>query len=271
VSSTTGVHDPTERPNSMPKHVECADCHNPHVTRGGARARAPQIKPAMAGASGITGSGVRVAPAAFEYQVCYKCHAGTGTVRLPLVNRVFVNTNVAREFSPANASYHPVEARGKNHSVPSLLQGWTTTSRVYCTHCHGNSSTSGPRGPHGSAYRPLLVARYEVRDKTRESSSAYALCYGCHNRASILRNDSFSQHKRHIGDEKTPCSVCHDPHGVSATQSSGGTHLINFDRDVVSKSGKARTGPIFKDRGVRRGSCTLKCHNRDHDDEDYSP
>ncbi len=226
----------------------------------------------MRGALGVANFGAPTAEATYEYEVCYKCHAWNNPVRSPIVDRIFHNNNVADEFSTANASYHPVEAQGKNPDVPSLLQPWNTTSLVYCTDCH-SSEAGGVSGPHGSAYRPLLVRQYVTIDNTRESYEAYALCYGCHNRASILRADSFDLHDKHIRGKRTPCSVCHDPHGVSAAQApaSQSTHLINFDRDVVFPSEKANNGagPFFVDQGARRGSCTLLCHGEDHDDEDY--
>ncbi len=272
VDETTGVHDPTERPWAMSKHVECADCHNAHRTAGAPRARAPIIKPAMRGATGISGAGGRTVTASYEYQVCYKCHAGRRTVRHPVVDRVLVNTNVADEFDPANPSYHPVETRGRNRQVPSLLQPLRVTSMIYCTDCHGSDSVRGKtRGPHGSQYRPLLVREYDTTDETSESPQAYALCYGCHSRTSILADRSFSVHRKHVVEESAPCSLCHDPHGVSATQSTmtGGTHLINFDRRVVKASKTAGQGPSFTDRGSLKGSCTLECHGEDHSDRRY--
>jgi len=273
VRKTTGVHDPVEDYQTMRKHVECADCHNPHRTGAARRGnKAPFIKNAMAGATGISTSGNTAVEATYEYEVCYKCHSGRGTVRSPLVDRVIVNTNVADEFSPRNPSFHPVEAKGRNTNVPSLTQKFRSTSRVYCTDCHGSDSgASRASGPHGSRFSPLLVRQYTTADNTRESPTAYALCYGCHTRTSILGNRSFSQHNNHITTRNAPCSACHDPHGVSATQVSGrsGTHLINFDRDIVKPSKTTSRGPVFVDRGTFRGSCTLNCHGEEHVNRTY--
>ena len=271
VNRTTGVHDPLEDPRTMSKHVECSDCHNPHRVRSGRQSRAPFIKPAMQGARGVRGRDAKSSGALYEYQVCYRCHAGRGTVRSPLVDRVLINTNVADEFSPVNPSYHPVQAQGKNSSVPSLLTPLKTTSRIYCTDCHGSDSLTGPKGPHGSRYRPLLVRPYVTIDRTTESPRAYGLCYGCHSRESILADRSFGEHRKHIVEQKTPCSVCHDPHGISASQASGGsgTRLINFDRRVVLPPSAPNRGPTFLDRGPLRGSCTLNCHGREHVDQKY--
>jgi predicted CXXCH cytochrome family protein len=271
VREFTGIHDPKEDPSIMRRHVECADCHNSHQARAGHTATPPFLQPPMTGATGATGAGDIVKPAIYEYQVCYKCHGGRGTVRAPLVDRVLINTNVAEEFSPANYSFHPIETQGKNSSVPSLLLPWRTTSLMYCTDCHSSSATGGPRGPHGSAYTPLLVRNYATADLTTESPAAYDLCYGCHNRSAIISETGpFKYHKKHVSEKRTPCSACHDPHGISSTQSTPatGTHLINFDRTIALPLGN-NTAPIYTDSGNQRGSCTLRCHNKDHNNLKY--
>ncbi len=261
VRLTTGVHDPTEQPSAMSEHVECADCHNPHQARRGGPRQAPFIQPAMAGATGVMNAGLTPGEAQYEYQVCYKCH-GSRNVSQPTVDRIFDNSDIADAFDPANASYHPVQAQGRNPNVPSLLQNYNTTSMIYCADCHGSDDAS-IRGPHGSRYAPLLTHNYSTRDNTKESPQAYALCYQCHNRASILEDRSFKKHKEHIDGEDTSCATCHDPHGVREN-----SHLINFDRSVVGPASNG-VGPIFEDRGNFTGSCTLSCHGENHIDEDY--
>lgn len=262
----TGIHNPKEDPRTMRPHVECVDCHSPHRALKGATARAPFLPAVMKGAAGANGSGSPVSPALYEYQVCYKCHAGANLVHAAaVVIRVIPNADLGQLFSPNNPSYHPIEAVGKNINVPSLSQPLTITSRIYCTDCHGSDSPEA-RGPHGSRNRPLLVRRYDTADNTPESPQAYALCYGCHERNSILGNQSFPLHRLHVVGEKAPCSACHDSHGNSATQvnAANGTHLINFDSRIVQPSRIAGTGPTFTDQGMFRGSCTLLCHNVDH-------
>ena len=74
---------------------------------------------------------------------------------------------------------------------------------------------------------------------------------------------------KHIVEERTPCNVCHDPHGISDTQgnSINNTHLINFDTSVVSAMGMGGMGGgnlEFVDNGRFAGSCTLSCHGRQH-------
>jgi hypothetical protein len=143
-----------------------------------------------------------------------------------------------------------------------------------CTDCHNSDQArsaggAGPEGPHGSSFAPILVRNYATIDNTPESASNYALCYGCHSQDSILNDDSFREHDKHIRGEDTPCNACHDPHGISATQgnSTNNSHLINFDTSIVfpNQNGLLR----FVDNGQFAGSCDLLCHGEDHDNFDY--
>ena len=68
----------------------------------------------------------------------------------------------------------------------------------------------------------------------------------------------------------TPCSACHDPHGICSTVSSGSdhTHLINFDTTIVRP--EPGTGRLeFRDKGHFAASCTLLCHGEVREDADY--
>jgi predicted CXXCH cytochrome family protein len=263
VDRTTGVHDPTEDPNSMRAHVECADCHNPHRTSATGTARAPFIKPSMKGASGMNSTGTLIAAAEYEYEVCYKCHSRRNFAT-PVVDRVLGTNNIADEFSTSCASFHPIETTGRNNFVPSLVNTLTPATILYCTSCHGSDDPNGAKGPHGSANKPLLIATYTTGDSVLESPQVYDLCYTCHNRSSILADESFKTHKLHIVDQKTPCSVCHDPHGVREN-----AKLINFDRNVVRPSETTGRGPTFTNGSTRHGSCALSCHGKEHNDLAY--
>ncbi len=259
----TGVHDPTENPTSMAAHVECTDCHNPHRVQSTADAPAPAVRSAMLGVSGKTASGIMVNPATYEYQVCYKCHSQNNFAQ-PVVNRFLGTDNIADEFNPTNQSFHPVQTQGRSTDVPSLKQAYNTSSIIRCTDCHGTDQPSAAAGPHGSSSKPMLKANYSTNTIVVESPAAYALCYQCHDRNSILNDESFKEHDEHIRGEDSSCSACHDSHGVTNY-----THLINFDRNQVFPSPKAGTGPTFVDRGTRRGSCTLLCHGKDHRNKKY--
>ncbi|MFQ5548699.1 MAG: cytochrome c3 family protein [Woeseia sp.] len=275
VQDYTRVHDATEDPTIfMPNHVECVDCHNPHRVNSNTAA-APAVGGTQLGVSGVSAAGVAVPESSFLYEICFKCHADNNVLSFVPITRQHAQINTRLEFDLANPSYHPVEGIGKNPDVPSLAGGpYSETSIIYCTDCH-NSDTStasggpGPDGPHGSIYSPILERNYTTLDNTTESTFEYALCYKCHDRNSILGDDSFKEHDTHVRKEDAPCSTCHDPHGVSATQGNpvNNTHLINFDLNIVSPSSSGLL--MFEDLGARRGQCYLTCHGKDHDPKDY--
>ena len=101
-----------------------------------------------------------------------------------------------------------------------------------------------------------------LRDLRPESAAAYALCYKCHERDSILADESFPTHRLHVEKAQAACTTCHDPHGVA-----NATHLINFNRTYV---GPAEGGGLeWSDGGRLRGTCTLSCHGVNHDHLEY--
>jgi predicted CXXCH cytochrome family protein len=271
VATTTGVHDPAEAAVVATRHVECVDCHNPHAAKGGAGTPSGPL----AGVRGITIAGSETNPVTYEYQVCLRCHADSPGKPAPRTTRQIAQSNVRLEFDTVNPSFHPVAGVGKNLNVPSLIgPTWTVSSLIKCTACHNNNAGpgaggSGPNGPHGSTYIPLLERQYVTTDNTSESSANYALCYKCHNRTSILGNQSFKEHNKHIAGERAPCNICHDPHGISATQgnATNNSRLINFNTTVVrpSSSGALR----FESQGTYRGRCYLSCHGKDHNPLSY--
>lgn len=274
VAATTGIHDPEEALPVSVQHVECVDCHNPHAARDEA-AVAPGVSGRLRNVSGVDSDGNPTTPAAHEYEVCYKCHADSPERPDPATPRQIVQNNVRLEFDLANPSFHPVEGPGVNSTVPSLLPPWTTGSVLYCTDCHNNDSGAAaggvdPNGPHGSDYAHLLGWRYETGIGIVESPSTYELCYRCHDRSSILDDESFGRHQRHIVFHGASCNVCHDPHGISSTQGSAvnHSHLINFDTAHVTEN--PDLGILeFVDLGELTGSCTLRCHGRRHNNSDY--
>jgi predicted CXXCH cytochrome family protein len=260
--------------------VGCADCHNPHLVNG-SRAEAPYVSGMLQGVSGVDRRGAEVRPVTYEYEVCFKCHSDN-TPDIDYVPRVLSVTNTRLAFDPTNPSYHPVVDIGKELNVPSIPSSYqpsmSPSASIYCTSCHADDE-GGSRGPHGSSFAPILKERYETTDNTPETYDNYALCYRCHDRSSILRDDSFRKktvgakgsgggHSGHLA-AGAPCSACHDPHGVydsGATATGSHTHLINFDtRFVRGQTGPGQAVPTFNDSGVFSGSCTLVCHGVPHD------
>ena len=192
---------------------------------------------AISGVSGIDVAGHSVASAQHQFEICYKCHADNNVIRSFAISRQLPQLNTRLEFSAGNPSFHPVATETVNPNVPSLLPNLPRGGRIFCTDCHNNDSSSGPRGPHGSNNATILVTNYSTADNTEESPYAYALCYSCHSRASILGNQSFKEHRKHVVNERAPCSACHDAHGVSASQ---GNPINNARRRVIAST-KARS------------------------------
>ncbi len=274
-------HDPAEDPSKISGHVECQDCHNAHTVND-TTALAPNVNGLLANVDGVDFSNTPVRPAAYAYQICFKCH-GRNNTDSSMIVRYLDETDTTREFASANPSFHPVAYVGKNSNVPSLPSTYepnmNTGTIIYCTDCHDNDASpavggSGPRGPHGSIYKPLLRERYEITAGTTEDMYVYALCYRCHDRDNILSDASFKKngtsglggHSGHLAaGGGTTCSVCHDPHGVVDDGQSGShTNLINFDTAIVSPA-PGQTVPLFNDTGLFSGSCTLVCHGVTHD------
>jgi len=240
------------------RHSECVDCHNPHVVSR----ELPFV--------GIKGKkvGNLITDIDNEYELCYLCHADSQ-------NLPGKSTNKHAEFKTTNRSFHPVEGEGVTEFVISLKEPYAERqerpgdiSIITCSSCHGSDDRNGPRGPHGSNFEGLLRFNYETRDEMTESEFAYALCYECHERNSILADESFPYHALHVTGKNrlggTSCFTCHDAHG-----SIRNTSLIRFNEDVVEPlpSGKVEFKTISGNS--RSGSCTLVCHGVTHDDMKY--
>jgi predicted CXXCH cytochrome family protein len=213
------------------RHTECSDCHNPHQSATGAPTETAggwTASESLAGTPGVTGSLTWVNPLAYEYELCLKCHSGY-TQLLSYTKESYKKTDKAAEFDPAGASYHPVQAAGKNTTAAmtnSLAGGslwqFTTASTVRCLNCHGNYRLVGdpptpnspaPQArlaPHSSPYRGLLIANYRDRDlkiaNEPYDTNDFALCYLCHSEAPFQdqsgdsRTDTnFRFHGLHLG------------------------------------------------------------------------
>ncbi len=272
VDRYAGVHDPTENPNTMAEHVECVDCHDAH--QASAESAPGQLAGPLRGVSGVSIGGSFLREASFEYEVCLKCH-GISEARDPLVFRADQVTNARLELDPQNASFHPLADLGRNPGIVGLIPPLTAASRLSCTSCHDDdtsrrSGSTAPRGPHGSSYRPILAAEYRTEATAApESYQRYALCYGCHDRNTLLNRPGGFPHRLHVSDAGASCAVCHDAHG-----SRRNAHLINFmSRDLT---GEVAVTPSSSGRleyvslGADAGRCFLTCHGSDHEGTEYS-
>lgn len=282
VASTTGVHDPAEPAVVTARHVECSDCHNSHATNAGAGPLPGSNTPisgSLHGVRGITISGVPIASAVYEYQVCLRCHGDSPGQPAPRTTRQIVEPNIRKQFDTGNTSYHPVAGVGRALPLPGLIAPWTASSTMQCQDCHNNNSApsaggAGPSGPHGSNFVPLLERRYDTTGSVTESAAVYAMCYKCHDRTAILSstNTKFPRHTKHIVDERTPCNVCHDPHGISLTgigrpamQLSG---LLNFYTGPGTHQVTASGGRLYADTVNKQ--CYMNCHGKDHNPCSYT-
>jgi hypothetical protein len=207
--------------------------------------------------------------------------------------------NIIPQFSVTARSSHPVMHDGNSpFPQPSLLkfmwnlngttQGRAINTRILCSDCHNSDDNrefggSGPNGPHGSQFSHILERRYEFSQVAPgvpptagpgtaiqnllppivdpSARGPYSLCAKCHNLSNIMSNASFSQHAFHI-NAGFSCSVCHTAHGIGASFAGiSGERLVNFDLKVVAPNDSERV-PISYSHST--STCTLKCHNVDH-------
>jgi predicted CXXCH cytochrome family protein len=259
------AHNKTEDlVNPKARHVVCADCHNSHAATT-TKAVAPYAPGGLNGVAGVTAAGGITKNIEMEYELCFRCHGDSVQKGGATVPRQINEHSMRLVFQPANQSFHPVVAAGRNPKVPSLIDPLKTSSVIYCTDCH--NSDTGPRaggtgadGPHGSRFAPLLERQLVTDDNVPESPANYSLCYKCHSRSAILSDqaDSFRYHRLHIVDKQTACTTCHDSHGVANARA-----LVNFNKLYVSPN----KGVVsFNDGGVSSRSCTLTCHGKAHDE-----
>lgn len=288
------------------RHVECEDCHEPHYAARGVT-NPPVLQPEMTGISGVepqwAGPG---APVSFtvlpeadrEYQVCFKCHSSfttlpayapdgwngsafvaNGLPKLTSTNPFQVpdRRDLAQAFNPNQASFHPVVTLGRNQNIAAdtFVNGWSQSSMVYCTDCHGNAnaSTQG-NGPHGSPLLHLLKGGANYSTVVQDPSprvSDQELCFICHNyRAYVtgeVETSKFKEHKKHMNETwGTTCYTCHNTHGSEQR------HLINFDTTVVTfRNGFDSQSAWYDASATGRPGCNLICHGDDHNPEEYGP
>jgi predicted CXXCH cytochrome family protein len=234
--SLSGRHSSKEDNNpanygNANRHSECADCHNPHMTGPDATTPiAPAAANTLKGVARVSVVNVNSNTVNYvfrgaadpspvkEYELCFLCHSGWTT-------QPSGQNNHAARFNEKNASFHPVEAVGRNTNINtnSFVNGWNGTRTMYCTDCHTSDDTT-IRGPHGSAYRYILKKTYTASPAARTMSNS-ELCFDCHlydtyantSASSTIRNYSrFSGgngHAYHVGSRGYPCYTCHETHG----------------------------------------------------------
>ncbi len=255
MSATTG-HAVNEVLPARDKHVECSDCHNPHwagYTAPASRLPAPAASAALSGVRGVDMALGEVNPAPYEYQICYRCHAGSASTyvvnflsTLSRPARVITDYREQNRFN-STISRHPVSATrlyaAGSTVYQSLNASYQNSNQIFCTDCHD---------PHGSAGYPMLFKGAYAYDSLNDVSARYDLCAICHNVPGFVltTNSGFtaggvkSLHGVHCTTNHLSCSACHDPHGISTsaggvnTPSDNHGHLINFDTKVAGSNAK---------------------------------
>jgi len=271
VESAQWTHSPLENPGSMPRHVSCADCHNAHAANA-TPALPPLVSGRLQAVAGVTSGGSRIAESTYEYQICNKCH-GFSEPNTVGATRMEATRIVSTKIDPSNRSFHPIAAPGRNSTIRGLRPGYTASSIIGCGDCHNNndwtSTGAAPKGPHASRFAPILERNYASYDPSPESSSSYDMCYKCHDRTTLLSEQSGTfPHRKHVVEKQTSCAVCHDAHG-----SRQNAHLINFMlRDSTGRTIVAanRTGRLeYVSSLPGKGSCYLICHGTEHNPLSY--
>ena len=266
IDTTPWVHDPGENPLVMPRHVACADCHNPHAANS-TSAVAPAASGRLKGATSVTITGLVIPDPSFEYETCSKCH-GLSEPTTVGISRVDSTRNIRLRIAPGNASFHPIAAPGLNSTIVGLLPGYTNASQIGCSGCHNNDAWTqagtAPAGPHGSLYSPILERQYLANDPTPYAPADYDLCFKCHDQATLMNPGNTFHHNTHVITNNTPCAACHDAHG-----SRQNAHLIDFmlrDRTgaVVVAPVTGAVAPQYTPSSPGHGRCDLVCHGSSH-------
>jgi len=277
IEASQWTHQPFEDPLSMPRHVTCDDCHNPHATAEVPTGATQTVSGSQRNVRGVTIAGASIDTAVYKYEICLKCHGEQEPVTAGFF-RTDSTRNIRLRINPANQSFHPVAAPGTNPTITGLVPPLTASSQIDCLDCHDNDSWvdggGQPRGPHGSNFAPILASQYQSEDPVVESFNSYALCYGCHDRSTLLTPvlPPFGvgfPHDTHVVNDQASCAVCHDAHG-----SRNNTFLVDFltrtlaGADVVTPP--LAGGSIqFVPTSPGHGSCSLSCHGYDHNPSVY--
>lgn len=266
------THQPHEDPLTMPRHVACDDCHNPHSAAEVPTGTALTVSGSQREVSGLTIAGVSIDASVFKYEICLKCHGALEPTTLGF-SRNDSTRNIRLRINPANPSFHPIAATGNNPTITGLIPPYTASSQIDCLDCHDNDDwTDGgsqPRGPHGSSFAPILARQYQSEDPVIESFNSYELCYECHDRNTLLLPGSGFPHDTHVVNDQVSCAACHDAHG-----SRSHSFLVDFMTRTLAGADVV-TPPLgggtiqFVPTSPGHGSCSLNCHGHEHNPSTY--
>ncbi|BDV44292.1 cytochrome c [Geotalea uraniireducens] len=256
------------------KSAKCSDCHDPHTAQPGVHTAGPNaaMAPVLNGVAGKggwpatspamattwTGTGTLAVtyttkPAATnEYEICFKCHAGTVPAPTGYTAGALRMTDLGLEFNPNNKSGHPVVASLNNYGgsatpkallASDMVAPWTVigTQTMTCSDCHGATGT-GAKGPHGSSVRWMLTGTNQAWPFTTTAGNGTAsgtpwslgnlttgtapnklFCLNCHvvNATNGIHDALQSgQHSSWKSTARGACISCHIriPHGAKTSR-----------------------------------------------------
>lgn len=295
----TGKHTDTETfpQTTAQRHADCNDCHDPHSANGSA-ASGGKASGKIAGVTGVTptyptANSVFAAPQSYtlgtadkEYQLCFKCHTGyNGNFPAPPTGAI-AETDLAREFNPANPSFHDVGLyTGTARSYVGAFQtgtNMTGSTVLYCTSCHGaNTSaatltaTSSP--VHGSSNRYILKGAWNSTLTLGSSTASNNLCLKCHNvKSGSSRFTDGTRNLHALGDHgNISCQSCHSevPHGgvrpslITIMPASSYTGVYKYDASYDGVYGKNSKLYLknWKSGGTRWSKSDCGCNGPTHD------
>jgi hypothetical protein len=216
-----------------------------------------------------------------EYQLCYKCHSYYAFGNTPPTGY----SDIAREFNPANETYHPVQdtVRTNSYTSSTATNGFVETMEppwdngqhdfMTCSDCHASETESDPRGPHGSNYAYILIGSLSPTD--------VEFCTRCH-KASIyapISDPGFGEtgsrfdeqtsgsngasHYFHVRELGYGCRQCH-----GARQNpppSTPEQRTPYAVEIGSAHGSNTFSGLLNGANINYyspGSCTPTCHGR---------
>lgn len=246
----------------------------------------------------VNGTYSMVEESTYEYQICFKCHASTGTTHntMRYWNMTSASlgaarwTNVGLEFNPNNVSYHPViqplpETGNRRLNAAALTGGWAPGEVMSCSDCHGRdtSTSATAQGPHGSTVKWLLTGKYQNWPFTSAAANGTAaggtlligtgtttypaanFCFNCHTWAA-----GGYGHTKSSGGHNKACVNCHIrvPHGGKVPRLLTGVNVpprYKPDGNGGAFSGSYLTSaqlPATGYMGANDVSCTTICGAR---------
>lgn len=235
---------------TLRRQALCSDCHNVHqVIKDPAPSSAdPSTRLAGVTRVQVANGGAGVVPNyrliaagdpgdSREFEICFKCHSS-------YARQLLGQSDLARLTNPANASFHPIQATGRNARISpqAFVNGFGPDSIITCSDCHGSDDPT-VRGPHGSSFRYLL------------KKSQDEICFDCHahevyadasSRPDTTRASRFDGHVLHVAIQKVPCFACHDAHGSARN----GALIVTGRLPGINSYLQTPSG----------GNCTTSCH-----------